>query len=406
MKGTEIKNTLHIPPSTGTMSRSGIRVIMDLALTRPDCIRLELGEPDFPTAPHIVEAAHAAALAGHTKYTTTMGLPVLREALSEKIAQRNGFTVGAERILVSSGAVQGLYASLVGLVDPGDNILLPSPGWPNYLMMCRLLRAVPRSYRLRQKADYLPEVADLEEMVDERTRVILLNSPSNPLGAVINRERMQQIVEFAARRGLWIVSDECYDELTYDTEHVSAAALDDRDAVISVFSFSKTYAMTGWRIGYVAVPQAVATTMSNVHEAMMSCVAMPTQLAALEAVTGPQDVVREMRSTYRQRRDVALADLASYGVPAFTPTGAFYLWIDVSASGLDGDQFARKLVETHGVAVAPGPTFGPEGAASVRMSIAANTEQIREGVRRLAQFVGEARELSESSGSTEIQLSR
>ena len=391
MKGIEIhtENALHIPSSTGTMSRSGIREIMDLALARPGCIRLELGEPDFPTAPHIVEAANAAARAGHTKYTTTMGLPVLREALSEKIAQRNGFNVDAQRILVSAGAVQGLYASLVGLVDPGDNILLPSPGWPNYLMMCRLLRAVPRSYPLRQESGYLPEIADLEEMIDERTRVIVLNSPSNPLGAVINRIRMQEIVDFAARHGLWIVSDECYDELTYESEHVSAAALDERDAVISVFSFSKTYAMTGWRIGYAALPRAVATTLSNVHEAMLSCVAMPTQLAALEAVTGPQDVVRDMRTTYRQRRDLALADLASYGVPAFTPAGAFYLWIDVSASALGGDEFARKLVETHAVSVAPGAAFGPEGASTVRMSIAAGTESIREGVRRVAQLIGE-----------------
>jgi aspartate/methionine/tyrosine aminotransferase len=375
---------MQIPAITSSMPRSGIREIMDLALRRPGTIRLELGEPDFPTPPNIVEAASRASAAGLTRYTPTAGVPALREALAEKIRLRNGFEVEAARVLVSSGAVQGIYVALAGLIDPGQGILVPSPGWPNYLMMCRLLRAQPVGYRLREEHGYLPTVAELEEAVTPQTRAIVLNAPSNPLGSVFDAARLAEVVTWANARDLWIVSDECYDELTFDRPHVSAAVFDQRDAVISVFSFSKTYAMTGWRIGYLALPQAAVTTLSNSHEAMMSCVAMPTQYAALEAVTGPQDAVALMRSAYHRRRDAALTDLAARGIPAYRPDGAFYVWLDVSASGLRSDEFARRLVAEAGVAVAPGTAFGPGGEGHVRLSIANGDDSIREGVGRIA----------------------
>ena len=378
---------MQIPDITRTMPRSGIREIMDLALARPGTIRLELGEPDFPTPPNIVDAAARAASNGLTKYTPTAGIPLLREALAEKIRTRNGFAVDSSRVLVSSGAVQGIYVALTGLIDPGQAILVPTPGWPNYLMMCRLLRAQPVGYRLREEDAYLPTVAELESVVTPQTRAIVLNSPSNPLGSVFEPARLSEVVAWANARGLWIVSDECYDELTYDRKHVSAAVFDERDSVISVFSFSKTYAMTGWRIGYLALPQASVTTLSNAHEAMMSCVAMPTQYAALEAVTGPQTAVAEMRAAYRHRRDVALAGLDARGIPAYRPDGAFYLWVDVSASGLRSDAFARGLVAEAGVAVAPGTAFGPGGEGHVRVSIANSVDSIREGVDRISEAV-------------------
>lgn len=374
---------MHIPDITRTMPRSGIREIMDLALARPGTIRLELGEPDFPTPPNVVDAAARAAAGGATKYTATTGIPVLREALAEKIRTRNGFDVAAANVLVSAGAVQGIYVTLVGLVDPGDGILVPTPGWPNYLMMCRLLRADPVGYRLREEDGYLPTVPELEAVVTPRTKAIVLNAPSNPLGSVFDPSRLAEVIAWANRRGLWIISDECYDELTYDRPHVSAAVFDEADSVISVFSFSKTYAMTGWRIGYLAVPQQSLRTLSNAHEAMLSCVAMPTQYAALEAVTGPQEPVATMRTAYRDRRDRALAALAARGIPAFKPEGAFYLWVDVSAGGLRSDEFARELVADAGVAVAPGTAFGPGGDGHVRISIANGVDNVLEGIDRI-----------------------
>jgi len=375
---------MKIPEGTERMPGSGIRAVMNLALLQPGCIRLEVGEPDFATPANVVEAAHRAAMAGETKYTATVGLPILREALSTKIHQRNSFDVAPERILVSAGAVEGIYASLVGLIDPGDGVLIPEPGWPNYRMMTRLLRARAQAYRLTAASGYLPDVDELERAVDRRTKAIVLNSPSNPTGAVIPAAHLAELLDFAGRHDLWVISDECYDELTYDVPHVSAASLDGRDAVISVFSFSKTYAMTGWRIGYVAVPERVRPVVANMHEAIASCVATPTQLAALEAVSGPQDVVRSMCSAYRERRDAALRRLSHHGIPAHVPDGAFYIWVDVSAAHMNSQDFAQQLVQQHGVAVAPGTAFGEGGADRVRVSIAAAEPDLLEGVDRIS----------------------
>ncbi len=380
---------MKIPDVTATMPRSGIRAVMARALLRDGCIRLELGEPDFPTPHNIVEAAVRAARDGHTKYTATAGLPILREALSAKICERNGFQVPADRVLVSTGAVQGIYAALVGLVNPGDGILIPEPGWPNYRMMTHLLRARTQAYQLDPTDAYLPAVDELESLVDEGTRAIVINSPSNPTGTVIPAPRMLEILDFAARHDLWVVSDECYDELTFQGPHVSAAALDDRDAVITVFSFSKTYAMTGWRVGYVAAPAAVAPMLANMHETMASCVAMPTQLAALEAVTGPQDAVRAMRSAYRDRRDAVLGRLSAHGIPAHHPQGAFYVWLDVSAANTDSSRLAFRLIEEEGVAVAPGTAFGAAATDRVRLSIAASESDLLEGVDRLSRLLSD-----------------
>lgn len=378
---------MQMPDATATMPGSGIRAVMARALLRDGCIRLELGEPDFPTPDHVVAAACRAARDGHTKYTATAGLPVLREALSAKISERNGFQAPADRILVSTGAVQGIYATLVGLLDPGNGVLIPNPGWPNYRMMTHLLRARAQPYQLDPTDDYLPAIEELESVVDDGTRAIVINSPSNPTGSVIPAARMVQILEFAARHDLWVVSDECYDELTFGVPHLSAAAMDDRDAVITVFSFSKTYAMTGWRVGYVAAPTTVAPMLANMHETMASCVAMPTQLAALEAVTGPQDAVRSMHSAYQDRRDAVLTRLSAHGIPAHRPEGAFYVWVDVSAADTDSRRLAFRLVEEEGVAVAPGTAFGAGNSDRVRLSIAASQSELLDGVDRLSRFL-------------------
>jgi aspartate/methionine/tyrosine aminotransferase len=370
------------------MPRSGIREVMDLALRRPDCIRLEIGDPDFQTPAHIVAAAADAAARGLTKYSATAGIPQLREALASKIAERNGFTVAPDQVLVTTGAVEGIYNTLVGLVDPGDGVLLPDPGWPNYDMMTVLLRAQPQRYRLDASTGYLPDIDELESLVNARTRVLILNSPSNPVGVVIGRRRMEQLLDFAARHRLWVVSDECYDEITFDGSFVSAGALTDTENVISVYSFSKTYAMTGWRIGYLAAPPAVTRVATNAHEATMSCVAMPTQYAGLAAITGSRAPIQQMVASYRDRRDAGMRILSAASVPALTPQGAFYLWVDVSGSRFGtGRDFAFALVEEAGVSVAPGSAFGPSGEGFVRVSLATELTQLEEGLRRLTAFL-------------------
>jgi aspartate aminotransferase len=374
-----------INQAAASMPRSGIREIMDRAWGRPDVLRLEVGEPNFPTPAHVVEAAHVAALEGHTGYVPTAGIPQLREALAEKVRERNGISVAPEQVIVTQGGVEGIYSSLLTLTRPGDEILLPDPAWPNFLMMARLLNLVPVSYPLDEDAGFVPTVETLEGLVSERTAVIVLNSPSNPLGAVIDRARMTELLEFAARHQLWTLSDECYDEITFDDSFVSPASIA-AERLVTVYSFSKTYAMTGWRIGYAVTPPELAATLAKVQEPLLSCVNTPTQHAALAAVTGPQQVVTEMREAYRRRRDLALGVLEGTPLHAFRPSGAFYLWVDVRAAGMSSLDFALGLLETRSVAVAPGTAFGERGEGYVRVSLASSDAVLGEGVGRLVDF--------------------
>jgi aspartate/methionine/tyrosine aminotransferase len=363
--------------------RSGIREIMDAAWETPGAIILAVGQPNFPTPPHVVEAAHAAALAGQTAYVSDAGIPELRAALATKIRERNGYDVGAENVIVSSGGVEGIFVSLAAVLGPGDGVLIPDPGWPNFAMMAGILRARIQPYPLTPATDFLPTIGDLERLCDEGTRVLLLNSPSNPLGAVIDRERMRELAAFAQAHDLWIVSDECYDGTVFDDRFVSAAAVADAERTIAIYTFSKTYAMTGWRVGYVAAPTAVAREISKLQEPLISCVNAPAQHAALAALTGPQDVVAQMNGAYRERRDEVCRRLAAAGVPALRPSGAFYVWVDVSAGGMPSRDFAFKLLRERGVAIAPGSAFGPGGEGFARISLATEPELLYEGIDRL-----------------------
>jgi len=214
--------------------------------------------------------------------------------------------------------------------------------------------------------------------------VLLLNSPSNPLGSVIDRDRMTALLEFAAQHDLWVLSDECYDEITFDDTAVSAAALDRDGRVATVFSFSKTYAMTGWRLGYVAAPPAVADILTTVQEPLISCLNTPTQYAALAALDSPPQMLREIVATYRQRRDTVAGQLAALGMEAFRPAGTFYTWVDVSGGGASSRDFALRLLAEEGVAVAPGTAFGARGEGFVRISLAASEANLAEGCARLA----------------------
>ncbi|HEY0382569.1 MAG TPA: aminotransferase class I/II-fold pyridoxal phosphate-dependent enzyme [Candidatus Elarobacter sp.] len=365
------------------MPRSGIREIMDAAWATPDAIVLAVGEPNFPTPPHVVDAAAAAARAGKTGYVSNAGITELREALAEKIRLRNGYDVSPEQVVVTNGGVEGLFAALAAVLDPGDGILLPDPGWPNFAMMATMLRARILAYPLVPENGFLPTVADLERLCDAGTKAVLLNSPSNPLGSVIDRERMREIAAFAAARNLWIVSDECYDETVFDERFVSAAAVADPERTIAVYTFSKTYAMTGWRVGYVAAPSRAVAQIAKLQEPLISCVNVPAQYAALAALTGPQDVVAEMVAAYRERRDEVCRRLAAAGVPALPPSGAFYVWAGVRASGMSSRDFAFALLRERSVAVTPGTAFGPNGEGFVRISLATEPAALYEGIDRL-----------------------
>jgi aspartate/methionine/tyrosine aminotransferase len=363
--------------------RSGIREVMDEAWQVPGAILLAVGEPNFPTPPHVVDAADAAARSGKTGYVSNAGIPELREALAAKIRERNHFDVAAENVIVTSGGVEGIFASLAAVLGPGDGILLPDPGWPNFAMMAGILRAQVQHYPLVRANGFLPTIDELERAYDRNTRVLLLNSPSNPLGAVIDRARMAEIAAFADRHDLWIVSDECYDATLFDERFVSAAAVADPERTIAIYTFSKTYAMTGWRVGYVAAPARATAQIAKLQEPLISCVNAPAQYAALAALTGPQDVVAEMNAAYRERRDEVIRRLEAAGVPALPPSGAFYVWVDVRAAGLPSRDFAFTLLRERSVAIAPGTAFGSRGEGFARISLATEPASLYEGIDRL-----------------------
>ena len=386
---TRIGNEHALPSSiASSMPLSRIREVMELAWQDPQAIHLEVGEPDFPTPSHIVEAAHEAAQAGHTRYAPNAGLPELREALADKVAQRNGYEARPGQVVVTQGGIQALYLVLRALLEPGDEVLLPDPAWPNFRMIAHLLGARVLSYPLLAEGDFLPRPEDLERLVTPRTRAILVNSPSNPLGTVLPRELARTLLDFARRRSLWFIADEVYDELTFDGAFVSVGSVaEPDDRLVSVYSFSKVYAMTGWRVGYLVAPPDLATLLTGMQEPIISCVNTPAQMAALAALSGPQRVVREMRDSYRERRDELLEILDRGDLTSTLPSGAFYVWADISEAGMPSMEFARYLIEREHVAVAPGSAFGELGEGYVRLSLASSREDLIEGTSRLVRFV-------------------
>lgn len=381
-------------PTTGVSARAtglpvqAIREVMELAWRQPDAIHLEVGEPGFPTPPHIVEAAARAARDGHTKYTPNAGIAPLRAALAEKVARVNAYEASPEQIVVGAGGVQVLHNILLALTDPGDEILLPDPAWPDFVQMAHLLGTPPRYYHQTPDTGFLPTIDELDALVTPRTRVLVVNSPSNPLGAVVPADLAAELVAFAERRGLWLVSDECYDQIAFDDTFASPMAVAPSPRIISAYSFSKVYAMTGWRVGYCVAPPEVAAILTRLQEPVVSCVNAPAQLGALAALTGPQQIVAEMRDAYRERRDAAVALLERAGVPVLRPAGAFYLWVDISASGRDSRDFAFSLIAERAVAVAPGTAFGAAGDGFVRLSMASERDVLLEGARRLVAHLG------------------
>ena len=372
------------------MARSGIRAFMDLAWSAGEVIHLEVGEPNFPTPPHVVEAAHRAAREGWTKYVANAGVPALRAAIAEKLRSRNRITGAApEDVVVTAGGAEGLYASLLAIVEAGQGVLVPDPGWPNFRMIATVLGAQAQPYRLRPEDGFQPSLDEFERAATPATRAVIVNSPSNPLGTVLERDRAEAIVEWAARRKLWLVSDECYDELAYVPGSPSLASLADAAHVVSCFSFSKTYAMTGWRVGYVyAARSDLIELVTKLQEPILACVNAPAQAAAIAALSGPQEVVAEMRDAYRRRRDAAVSLFRADGVPVVQPAGAFYLWVDVSEWRPDDWTFAEELLSEGRVAVAPGSAFGAAGAGCLRISLATEESALLEGCERILAQLG------------------
>ena len=372
-----------------SIPHSGIREIANLALTIPGAIRLEVGQPDFRTPDHIVAAAKRALDEGWHGYTPTAGLPSLRERLAGKLRRVNGIDAPPERIVCGVGGVGVISSAVAALVDAGDEVLVPDPGWSNYRLMLAAVHARAIPYPCPPDLGFLPDLDRLEALVTPRTKLLLVNSPNNPSGRVYEPELLRRVGEIAGRHGLWVVSDECYDQIVFDGSPVAPGMVHHADAerVVSCFTFSKTYAMTGWRLGYATGPAPVVDSMIKAIEGSASGTTTMVQKAAEVALDGPQDRVAEMVAAYQRRRDLAVELLREAGLLTVVPEGAFYVLADVSPARLGALELAKRLLAERRVAVAPGTAFGTVAAEAVRISLASSDDDLREGVGQLCDLV-------------------
>ena len=389
---TDLKKSLAFSHRARDLRRSTIRVLFDAADQNPDAIRLEVGEPSFTTPQHIIDAASSAAAAGYTRYGPNGGLTSLRELLVDKIQKVNGFKAAFDQVVVTPGAMNGLYSIYAALLNPGDEVLLPTPGFPNMDETVRLLGGQPVFYELERHDGYLPDPDRIASLVTPRTKALFLNTPNNPTGAVLPPERIEAILSVTSERGVWVISDEVYDQLILDDglPYLSPGSVDTSMPIISVYSFSKVYSMTGWRVGYVVAPPALAQILRTLQEPQVSCPSTISQKAAEAALTGPREPIEAMRSAYVENRDSAWTRLLELGLEGFRTQGTFYMLIDIAKSGLAPLDFSLRLLEETGVAVAPGEVFGPGGNEVIRISLANDRENIELGLDALSSFIEKA----------------
>jgi len=372
---------------------SGIRVLYELANERDgDTVRLEVGEPDFDTPEHIVDAAAAAAREGDTHYTSTRGTQAARAAISEKLARDNGLEVDPDsEVVVTNGAMEGLYLGLLAVVEPGEEIVLPAPTYSNYETIARMIDAETVYVPLDPAEGFALDAEAVVDAIGPDTGAVVLNSPNNPTGRVFDEDAIAAVAAAAADAGAYVVADEVYTALTHDGDRAGVTtAVDerDRDRVLAVSSCSKEYAMTGWRLGWITGPPDVMEAAAVLHQGTTSCASSVSQAAAVAALTGPQEPAREMLEAFAARRDYVVDRVAELpGVTAPEPEGAFYAFLDVRHVEGSSLEVAKRLLFEHGVATAPGSAFGDHCDGYVRVSYATGMDQLREGFDRIEAFL-------------------
>ena len=376
---------------TDRMPQSGIREVFDAAQEYDDLADMSIGEPDFATPKPIATAVADALGTGVSSYTTSTGRADLREALARKLAAENGIDVDpAEELIVTPGAMGALFGSLNVLCDPGEEVLVPEPYWPNF--HGHVASAGAEFVPLPTDETFVPEAETVADAVTEETVAIVLNTPANPTGAVIPPARLEAIADVASENDLWIVADETYEHLVYDgaTHHSLASETGRFEHCVTVHSFSKSYAMTGWRVGYASAPAHVVDGMRVLQEHSTSSIAEPAQVAAIAALEH-REVVDEIHEAFAERRELVLDRLESIdGVDPGTPRGAFYVFADVSAHTDDSRAFVDRLMAEAGVAAVPGTVFGDDSEGYVRFSYATDPETIETAMDRLEAFLGTA----------------
>lgn len=368
---------------------SGIRRFFDIAATMEDVISLGIGEPDFTTPEPILRAGIESLQRGETHYTSNSGLMELRRAIAEHLDRLYGQTYNpASEILITVGVSEALYLACAAVLDPGDEVIIPEPCFVSYAPEVVFAGGVPVMVPTSAENGWQVTAEAMEAAVTPKTKALLLGYPSNPTGAVMTRERLNEIAAVVKRYNLLVISDELYDRLVYDTQHVCfPSLLGMYSRTILLMGFSKAYAMTGWRIGWAAGPAEIMEMMRRVHQYTIMCAPTPSQYAALVAIKEGDPFVEEMRQEYDRRRRLIVSGLNEIGLTCVEPKGAFYAFPSIAVTGMDENTFAEKLLQEEGVAVVPGSAFGPSGKGYVRCSYATAYEQIEKALERMRRFV-------------------
>ena len=369
-----------IPPSS---TFKVLNLAKELERQGKDIVHMEVGEPDFDTPAHIKRAAEEALARGMTKYTPSAGLPELREAITEHLATK-GISTDAKNVIVTPGAKHAIFCTLAATLDPGDEVIIPSPCW-TYEAMVRIVGGKPVFIESKQSDEFKVKVEHVQEALTDNTRMILLNYPNNPTGAVMQKKDLQSIIDLAINHDIWILSDEIYDCLVYEGKHVSVMSLPNTaERTIYINGFSKAYAMTGWRLGYAVAPVELIAEINKIQQASTTCAAGFVQAAGVAALRGPQDCVREMRDEYRKRRDVIVNGLNSIDeFECIKPAGAFYAFPRIKKPGISSLDFCEFLLREAGVAAVPGSGFGPYGEGHARFSYATSIQNIQRGLDQM-----------------------
>ncbi|MBA4495522.1 aminotransferase class I/II-fold pyridoxal phosphate-dependent enzyme [Paenactinomyces guangxiensis] len=382
-----------LSPVVRNLAPSGIRRFFDLVNQKPDAISLGVGEPDFVTPWHVREACVASLEKGMTTYTSNQGMPELVRAICKYLHQRFSLSYHDREVLVTFGASEAIDLALRTVISAGDEVLIPEPCYVSYTPCVQLAGGKPVPVSTSAQHGFKLRAESLAKAITPRSKVLILCYPNNPTGAIMSKEDLAPIVELAKKHELIVISDEIYAELTYHGEHTSIASFPGmKEHVILISGFSKAFAMTGWRIGYVAAPDTLLSGMLKIHQYTALCAPITSQVAALEALTNGMEECLAMASQYDRRRRLVVKAFQDMGLTCPDPQGAFYVFPSIEATGLDAQMFAEELLYEESVAVVPGNVFGPSGRGHIRCSYATSIERLGEALTRIERFVRKKRE--------------
>lgn len=394
-----------ISENTRSIEYSKIRRMFNKALEYENPISFTIGEPDFTAAENVVQAGCRAMKEGKSKYSENAGILPLRQAISGYLKQETGLEYDADsQITVTPGAMAAIYQGLKVILNPGDEVIVNEPCWTNYLQQIRMCGGVPVSVRADLENGFSLDIGAVKAAVTPKTRAVIINSPCNPTGAVLEKTVLEKLAAIAIEYDLLVISDEVYKHILFDdTAFISIASLPGMQSrTLVVDSFSKTFAMTGFRVGYAAGPQEWVANITKLQENVSACVAMPCQYAAIEALTGSWEHLHHMVESYRQRRDYLAERLAAMPLIHYSPSkGTFYAFISIKRTGLSSEAFAMRLLEEKQVVVVPGDAFGDYGEGYIRISFAASMEQIKKGMDAMEAFLKELAGEKETKGTAE-----